>query len=153
MPYFALTVIDRRMPFNSLLQPSRLAGTAVAGGYHLAYLPKEIATNSVFARMDSGMLQQVLLGFLRQLFPDLQMGDVAAVRFTRDHCAEPLPLAGEFALGPALLGAAPGLYFANTTQLYPRHADADAMVGYAAQAAEQIAPLHYAGDQERAVSA
>jgi protoporphyrinogen oxidase len=137
-PYYTLNITDDRIPFTGVIETTNLIDRQYTGGYHLVYLPKYVTSNSLFAQMDDNTLRQTFMIFLREMFPDLQESDVAAVKIGRERYVEPLhPIAQTDAIPPIVSDIA-GLYLVNSAQIYPQLTNGESVVAHAQRAANEI---------------
>ena len=88
--------------------------------------------------MDDATLRPLFLHYLRQMFPDLQDSDIAALRIGRERYVEPLHPVGKTNAIPPIVSDIGGLYLVNSSQIYPQLTNGEAAVRYARQAAETI---------------
>jgi protoporphyrinogen oxidase len=139
IPYYTLNITDERIPFTGVIETTNLIDPQHVGGYHLVYLPKYVAPDSPFAKMDDATLRPLFLGYLRRMFPDLKDSEIAAVRIGRERYVEPLHPVGKTNAIPSIVSDIGGLYLVNSSQIYPQLTNGEAAVRYARQAAETIA--------------
>lgn len=139
VPYYTLNITDERIPFTGVIETTNLIDPKYVGGYHLVYLPKYVAPDSEYARMDDQTLTDTFLGHLRKMFPDLKDTDIAAIQIGRERFVEPLHPVGKTDLIPPIVSDIAGLYLVNSAQIYPQLTNGEAAVGYAHKAAEAIA--------------
>jgi len=95
--------------------------------------------------MNDEALQRSFLVYLRQMFPDLQTEDIAALRIGRERYVEPLHPIGRTDDIPPFTTDIAGLYLVNSSQIYPQLTNGEAAVAHAAQAAkiiEQTIPVN-----------
>lgn len=149
MPYHTLNITDPRVPFTGVIETTNLIDPALTGGYHLVYLPRYFVADSAAARMSDDELARVFTTRLMQMFPDLTPADVAAVRASRAQNVEPLHAVGCADDIPPIVGDVPGLFLANSAQIYPRIMSADAVAAHAGLAAEAIQSALRQGEQRR----
>jgi protoporphyrinogen oxidase len=139
IPYYTLNITDERIPFTGVIETTNLIDPRHVGGYHLVYLPKYVAADSPFARMDNDTLQRTFIEHLRRMFPDLKESEIAAVRIGRERYVEPLHPVGKTDAIPPIVSNVAGLYLVNSAQIYPQLTNGEAAVSYARQAAATIA--------------
>ncbi len=142
IPYYTLNITDDRIPFTGVIETTNLIDRQYTGGYHLVYLPKYITPNSLFAQMDDNTLRQTFMIFLREMFPDLQESDVAAVRIGRERYVEPLHPVGQTDAIPPIVSDIAGLYLVNSAQIYPQLTNGESVVAHAEHAAGEISKAH-----------
>jgi len=138
VPYYTLNITDERIPFTGVIETTNLIDPQHVGGYYLVYLPKYVAPDSKFAKMDDATLRPLFLDYLRRMFPDLKDSDIAAVRIGRERYVEPLHPVGKTNAIPPIVSDIGGLYLVNSSQIYPQLTNGEAAVRYARQAAETI---------------
>jgi protoporphyrinogen oxidase len=144
-PYYTLNITDERIPFTGVIETTNLIDRQFTNGYHLVYLPKYVAPDNLFAQMNDEALQRSFLVYLRQMFPDLQTEDIAALRIGRERYVEPLHPIGRTDDIPPFTTDIAGLYLVNSSQIYPQLTNGEAAVAHAAQAAkiiEQTIPVN-----------
>ncbi|MFQ3683729.1 NAD(P)/FAD-dependent oxidoreductase [Roseiflexus sp.] len=137
-PYYTLNITDERIPFTGLIETTNLIDRQFTNGYHLVYLPKYVAPDNLFAQMNDEALHRSFMVYLRQMFPDLQLDDIAAVRIGRERYVEPLHPIGRTDDIPPFTTAVAGLYLVNSSQIYPQLTNGEAAVAHAAKAAQVI---------------
>ncbi len=137
-PYYTLNITDERIPFTGVIETTNLIDRQFTNGYHLVYLPKYVAPDNLFAQMNDEALYRSFMVYLRQMFPDLQPDDIAAVRIGREQYVEPLHPIGRTDDIPPFTTAVAGLYLVNSSQIYPQLTNGEAAVAHAAQAAQVI---------------
>ncbi len=137
-PYYTLNITDERIPFTGVIETTNLIDRQFTNGYHLVYLPKYVAPDNLFAQMNDEALHRSFMVYLRQMFPDLQPDDIAAVRIGRERHVEPLHPIGRTDDIPPFTTAVAGLYLVNSSQIYPQLTNGEAAVAHAAQAAQVI---------------
>lgn len=137
-PYYTLNITDERIPFTGVIETTNLIDRQFTNGYHLVYLPKYVAPDNLFAQMNDEALHRSFMVYLRQMFPDLQPDDIAAVRIGRERYVEPLHPIGRTDDIPPFTTAVAGLYLVNSSQIYPQLTNGEAAVAHAAKAAQVI---------------
>jgi protoporphyrinogen oxidase len=149
MPYYMLNITDPRVPFTGIVETTNLIDPALIGGYHLVYLPRYIGVDSGAARMSDDELARAFTARLMQMFPDLGPADIAAVRTLRARHVEPLHAVGCADDLPPIVGDVPGLFLANSSQIYPRIMSAESVASHAGVAAEAILSTLRQGESRR----
>ncbi|PDW04762.1 NAD(P)/FAD-dependent oxidoreductase [Candidatus Viridilinea mediisalina] len=137
-PYYTLNITDERIPFTGVIETTNLIDPCHVGGFHLVYLPKYVAPSSPYASMDDEELQRTFLNYLRQMFPNLHDGAIAAMRIGRERYVEPLHPVGATDLIPTMRSAIYGLYLANTSQIYPQLTNGESVCSFARQVAVEL---------------
>lgn len=138
IPYYTLNITDASIPFTGVIETTNLIDRKYTDDYHLVYLPKYVTPGNVFAQMDDETLQQAFMVYLRQMFPDLQDSDIAAVRIGRERYVEPLHPLGQTDAIPPIAADTAGLYLVNNSQIYPQLTNGEAVIAYAYRAAEEV---------------
>lgn len=137
-PYYTLNITDPSIPFTGVIETTNLIDPACAGGYHLVYLPKYVAPGSPYATMPDDELRTVFLGHLRTMFPDLRDEEIAAIRIGRERYVEPLHPVGATDRIPQVRSAVPGLFLANTGQIYPQLTNGESVCAFARRVAHEV---------------
>lgn len=149
MPYHTLNITDPRLPFTGVVETTNLIDPALTGGYHLVYLPRYVGADSAAARMSDDELARAFTTQLLRMFPDLTPADIAAVRASRARNVEPLHAVGRADDIPPIVGDLPGLFLANSSQIYPRIMSAEAVAAHAGLAADAILSAMRQGEARR----
>jgi len=130
-PYYTTNVTDTSVPFTGVIETTNLIAPEHVGGYHLIYLPKYVYPGNPYATMDDETLRAEFMGHLRRMFPDLADDDIVTTRLFRERYVEPIhPIGGTDRI-PPISTEIPGLYLANTSQIYPALTNCDSVTRHA----------------------
>jgi protoporphyrinogen oxidase len=130
-PYYTTNITDSSVPFTGVIETTNLIAPEHVGGYHLIYLPKYVYPGNPYAAMDDETLRAEFMGHLRRMFPDLNDDDIVTTRLFRERYVEPIhPIGGTDRI-PPISTEIPGLYLANTSQIYPALTNCDSVTRHA----------------------
>ncbi len=130
-PYYTTNVTDPSVPFTGVIETTNLIAPEHVGGYHLVYLPKYVYPGNPYPAMDDASLRAEFMGHLRRMFPDLADDDIVTTRLFRERYVEPIhPIGGTDRIAP-IRTEIPGLYLANTSQIYPALTNCDSVTRHA----------------------
>jgi len=137
-PYYTTNVTDTSVPFTGVIETTNLIAPEHVGGHHLVYLPKYVYPDNPYTAMDDASLEAEFLGHLRRMFPDLTEDDIVTTRLFRERYVEPIhPIGGTQRIAP-MRTEIPGLYLANTSQIYPALTNCDSVTRHARQVSSLI---------------
>lgn len=132
-PYYTTNITDTSVPFTGVIETTNLIAPEHVGGYHLVYLPKYVYPGNPYTAMDDTALRAEFMGHLRRMFPDLTDDDIVTTRLFRERFVEPIhPIGGTDRIVPIATDI-PGLYLANTSQIYPALTNCDSVTRHARQ--------------------
>lgn len=132
-PYYTTNITDTSVPFTGVIETTNLIAPEHVGGYHLVYLPKYVYPGNPYTAMDDTALRAEFMGHLRRMFPDLTDDDIVTTRLFRERFVEPIhPIGGTDRIAPIATDI-PGLYLANTSQIYPALTNCDSVTRHARQ--------------------
>jgi protoporphyrinogen oxidase len=130
-PFYTTNITDPSVPFTGVIETTNLIAPEHVGGHHLVYLPKYIYPGNPYAKLDDDALRAEFLGHLHKMFPDLTDDDILTTRLFREPYVEPIHPVGETARIPPIRSGIPGLYLANTSQIYPALTSCDSVTRHA----------------------
>jgi protoporphyrinogen oxidase len=130
-PYYTTNITDTSVPFTGVIETTNLIAPEHVGGYHLVYLPKYVYPGNPYAAMDDEALRSEFMGHLRRMFPDLTDDDIVTTRLFRERYVEPIHPIGGTGRIPPIRTEIPGLYLANTSQIYPALTNCDSVTRHA----------------------
>jgi protoporphyrinogen oxidase len=141
-PYYTTNVTDKSVPFTGVIETTNLIAPEHVGGYHLVYLPKYVYPDNPYTAMDDASLEADFMGHLRRMFPDLTDDDIVTTRLFRERYVEPIhPIGGTDRIAPIKTDI-PGLYLANTSQIYPALTNCDSVTRHARQVSSIVLGDH-----------
>ncbi|MBZ0289127.1 MAG: hypothetical protein K8I30_16020, partial [Anaerolineae bacterium] len=112
--------------------------------YTIVYLPKYTAPEYDWLNVTDDEIRDAWMLRLRQLFPDLKQEQIRHFGVSRARFAEPIYQLDAAADLLPVQTPYPGLYLANTSQVYPALATSEAAVSHAQDVAEKILASTYA---------
>lgn len=132
-----LNVADDDLPFTGIIEHTNFIGPEQYGGKRFVYLSRYLETdNPFFSRSDDEVLA-TYLPFLRRINPAFDPSWIEHSWVFRERAAQPIiPLHYSERIPPHRTGL-PGLYLANTTQIYPE----DRGTNYSVRLGNQISAL------------
>lgn len=137
-PYYTTNITDTSVPFTGVIETTNLIAPEHVGGYHLVYLPKYVYPDNPYTAMDDAALRTDFMGHLRRMFPDLTDDDIVTTRLFRERYVEPIhPIGGTDRIAP-IATEIPGLYLANTSQIYPALTNCDSVTRHARHVSELL---------------
>jgi protoporphyrinogen oxidase len=130
-PYYTTNITDISVPFTGVIETTNLIAPEHVGGYHLVYLPKYVYPGNPYAVMGDEALRAEFMGHLRRMFPDLGDDDIVTTRLFRERYVEPIHPIGGTGRIPPIQTDIPGLFLANTSQIYPALTNCDSVTRHA----------------------
>ncbi len=145
-PYYTTNVTDTSVPFTGVIETTNLIAPEHVAGYHLVYLPKYVYPDNPYAAMGDDALEADFMGHLHAMFPDLTAEDIVTTRLFRERYVEPIhPIGGTDRIAP-IATEIPGLYLANTSQIYPALTNCDSVTRHAREVSSLILANHRSAD-------
>jgi protoporphyrinogen oxidase len=134
-PYYWINVADRDLPFVGLIEHTNLVGPERYGGRRFLYVANYLPHGDPLLELDADALLAAYEPGLRRANPGWRRDWVRGRwRFT-EPAAQPIVTVGYRERIPPLATGAPGLFLANTTQVYPE----DRGTNYAVRLGEEAA--------------
>ena len=132
-----LNVADDDLPFTGIIEHTNFMSPDDYAGKHFVYLSKYLEPDHPYFAMPDDELIETYFPFLKRVNPEFDRSWIEQVWVFRERSAQPIiPLHyGERI--PAHRTGLPGLYLANTTQIYPE----DRGTNYSVRLGNQIAAL------------
>ncbi len=133
-----LNIADADMPFLGAIEHTNYVPPEVYGGLHLLYLTNYLAPDHPYFEMDGQALLQAYLPGLRRIQPAFEPGWVRDLWLFRERAAQPvIPVRYSRILLPHRTPI-PGLWLANTTQIYPEDRGTNYSVRLGRRVAAQV---------------
>jgi protoporphyrinogen oxidase len=132
--YYWIATVDEGLPFQGVVESTRLINLEDTGGVHLAYLTNYVHRSSREFNLPDDEIRERYLSAFFKLFPDLSMEDLLNVRVFRAPFVEPLYSVGYLQRKPPFELVPNKLYLATTSQVYPQVTSWNGSVGVARQA-------------------
>ncbi len=135
--FYWTNVAEPGIPFIGLIEQGNLLGTDRYGGRHFLYVANYVLAGDELAALEGKELLDRYEPHLRKVNPAFEREWVRELRLYREAAAQPIVTVGYERRIPALPTPAPGLWLANTTQIYPE----DRGTNYSVRLGEQVAGL------------
>ena len=128
---------DRDIPFVACVEHTNFIEPERYGGQHLVYLSNYVEDSSPYIQMDEDAIWETYLPYVKKLNPAFQPSWVTQRWLFKDPGGQ--PLIGRFYSRsvPPHRTPMPGLWLANTTQIYPE----DRGQNYSIRMGQQVAKL------------
>jgi protoporphyrinogen oxidase len=137
-PHYWIPVVDSGVPFQGIVETTRVIDTEETGGYHLIYLLNYIhRTNSLFNRDPEAVAAEYVDALLR-LFPTLEREDVCGSFIFKAPYVEPLYTPGYGRRKPPEELVLGRVYLATTSQVYPNVTSWNSSIGLAKMVVERM---------------
>ena len=136
-PVYWMYVGDRHLPFLGVIEHTNLIPAAHYGGNHIVYLGNYLAREDPLYHMGQEELFRLYLERLKELNPQFEPSWIREYHYHREEAAQPVVTRGYSARIPDHRTPFPGLYLANTTQIYPE----DRGTNYSVRLGRQVARM------------
>ncbi len=114
-----LNIADRSIPFVGAIEQTNFVDPSHYGGAHLVYLSNYLAYKQELWTCPPEEVVRQYLPHLRKINPQFQESWIQRSHVFRVEAAQPIITANYRQRMPELRTPIPGLYLANTTQVYP----------------------------------
>jgi protoporphyrinogen oxidase len=114
-----LYVGDRSVPFLGVIEHTNLIDPVHYGGKTIVYLANYLDKDDRLYSYDGDKLLQEYLPHLKRINPEFSESWILEAHYHREEAAQPVVTSGYATNIPAHRTPIPGLYLANTTQIYP----------------------------------
>jgi protoporphyrinogen oxidase len=114
-----LNIGDDRLPFTGIIEHTNFYGPEHYGGSHFIYVSKYVDWDHPFVRMDDEALLTEYIPKLQLVNPDFSRDWVEHFWVFRTPAAQPIITLNYSDRIPEHRTPVPGLYLANTAQIYP----------------------------------
>lgn len=114
-----LNVADRSVPFVAVIEHTNMIGPDHYSGKHIAYISNYIARDHPFYTMEHDELLEKYVPHLRKINPEFDPSWIETSYHHRIDAAQPVIGTHYSSRIPDHRTPVPGLYLANTTQVYP----------------------------------
>ena len=132
-----LNVADPELPFTGIIEHTNFMPSHEYGGKRFVYLSKYLEPDHPYFAMSDDELIETYVPYLRRVNPDFEQSWIEQAWVFRERAAQPIiPLHYSERIPDHRTGL-PGLYLANTTQIYPE----DRGTNYSVRLGNQIAEL------------
>ena len=141
-PYYWTYIGDRDLPFLGVIEHTNFMPAELYGGGHIVYLPNYLEREDRLYQMSGEELYREYLPHLRRLNPAFDESWVKEYHHHKVDAAQPIVTASYSQRIPDHRTPIPGLYLANTTQIYPE----DRGTNYSVRMGREVASM-IEGDQ------
>lgn len=137
-PYY-LTNVTQAAPFTGIVEMTNLIDPGrETKGHTLIYLPKYTSPGDpLFTATESEVVER-FLSALKQMHPQLEDVDIAAIHVLRERFVQPVPTLHYAQNAPPVETGIPHLFVANTTQIINDTLNNNAMVRIARNACDAV---------------
>lgn len=136
-PVYWLNIADRQVPFVALIEHTNLVSPEEYGGRRIAYLSNYLPTSEPLCGLGKEALLEYYLPALKRIAPGFTRDWVKEYHLFKEAYAQPVVTVGYSRRLPPHRTPIPGLYLANTAQIYPQ----DRGMSYSIRAGEAAAGL------------
>jgi protoporphyrinogen oxidase len=138
-PFYWTNVADPELPFVGLIEHTNLIDPARYGGRRFLYLANYLEPGDPLLELDHDQLLERYEPGLLRVNPDYSPDWVRRRWVFREPAAQPVVTVGYERRIPAIEVGPPGLFLANTTQIYPEDRGTNYSVRLGTDAAEVVA--------------
>ena len=114
-----LTMTDDDAPFVVAVEQTNFLPPSTYGGKHIVYLSDYMSPNDPMAQMSVEELLDLYEPWLKRINPKFERSWIQDQWVFRDRAGQPVVRVGYHEIIPPHRSPIPGLYLANTTQIYP----------------------------------
>ncbi|MGH2617024.1 MAG: FAD-dependent oxidoreductase, partial [Thermomicrobiales bacterium] len=132
-----LNIADDDLPFTGVIEHTNFVSPEVYGGKRFVYLSKYLEPDHPYFAMSDEELIDTYIPFLRRINPHFGRSWIEQVWVFRERSAQPIIPLNYSEHIPDHRTGLPGLYLANTTQIYPE----DRGTNYSVRLGNQIADI------------
>jgi protoporphyrinogen oxidase len=118
-PHYWIPVVECGVPFDGIVETTRVIDLEDAGGYHLVYLVNYVHRSSGLYNRDPAVIATEYVDALLRLFPDLSRADICQAFVFKAPFVEPLYTPGYGRRKPPQELVPGRVYLATTSQVYP----------------------------------
>ena len=134
-PMYWMNIADRELPFVGVIEQTNLVDRSLYGGKHVVYLTNYPSRENPIYRMEPEELAQEYIGHLGKINPEFDPSWIQAYHHHKVDAAQPIIGVNYSKRIPDLRTPIPGLYLANTTQIYPE----DRGTNYSVRLGQEVA--------------
>jgi protoporphyrinogen oxidase len=132
-----LNVADDDLPFTGVIEHTNFISPDAYGGKRFVYLSKYLEPDHPYFTLPDGDLIEAYVPYLQRINPGFQRDWIEEHWVFRERSAQPIIPLNYSERIPAHRTGLPGLYLANTTQIYPE----DRGTNYSVRLGNEIAEL------------
>ena len=124
-----LNIGDPSLPFTGIIEHTNFIGPEHYGGRHFIYVSKYVDQDHPYVTMADDELLAEYIPYLQRLNPAFSQEWIEQFWVFRERAAQPIITLNYSERLPALRTPLPGLYLANTSQIYPEDRGTNYSVG------------------------
>jgi protoporphyrinogen oxidase len=132
--YWTLNLTDSSIPFSTIIETPH----PEAPNYHVVYLPRYTAPDNDWMGVSDDDIRAAWLSHLKPIFPNFDESQIRHFAVSRSRYVEPVYHVRTLENMPAVETPYPGLYLANTAQVYPELATSEAAIAHARHVAKVV---------------
>jgi protoporphyrinogen oxidase len=132
-----LNIADPDLPFTGIIEHTNFMPPHEYGGKRFVYLSKYLEPDHPYFAMSDDKLIDAYTPYLRRINPDFEPSWIEQAWVFRERSAQPIVPLHYSERIPDFRTGLPGLYLANTTQIYPE----DRGTNYSVRLGNQIASI------------
>ncbi len=136
-PFYWTNVADPELPFVGLIEHTNLVDPGRYGGHRYLYVANYLAPGDPLLELSHEELLDHYEPGLRRVNPEFERSWIRRSWSFREPAAQPIVTVGYRGRIPAMATPIPGLFLANTTQIYPE----DRGTNYSVRLGEEAASL------------
>ncbi len=136
-PHYWTYVGDRSLPFLGIIEHTNFIPAEHYGGAHIVYLTNYLERDDPLYKMTPDELYREYVQHLKKINPAFDESWVTEYHHHKVDAAQPIVTRGYSDTIPSHRTPIPGLYLANTTQIYPE----DRGTNYSVRMGRQVAAL------------
>ena len=114
-----LNISDPAIPFVAVIEHTNFVDSASYGGKRIVYISNYVSKDNPLYRSDAGELLAEYLPHLRKVNPQFDPSWIEKRYIFREEAGQPIITTGYSSRIPDHRTPVPGLFLANTTQIYP----------------------------------
>lgn len=139
-PYYTINIVDRSLDMTGVIETTRIISPSLLGERHLVYLPYYCHQDSALLEASDQEIMDKALGELERILPEFSRGWILTHRVMRARATEPIHRLIQGGPRPMLpyRSGVPGVYLANSTQVYPDLVNCEAMAANVKRALEVL---------------
>ena len=130
-----MNIADRSLPFLAIIEHTNFMPPEHYGGKHIVYLANYLDDQDPLFHKGREELFEAYLPHLQKVNPEFDVSWVQEYHYHREGAAQPVVTKGYSSQIPDVRTPIPGLYLANTTQIYPE----DRGTNYSVRLGRQVA--------------
>ena len=134
-PMYWMNIADRQLPFVGVIEQTNLVDPSLYGGKHVVYLTNYPSRENPIYQMGPEELANEYVGHLGKINPQFDQSWIQAYHHHKVDAAQPIIGVNYSSRIPDLRTPTPGLYLANTTQIYPE----DRGTNYSVRLGQEVA--------------